>query len=75
MAKRLVMEYAGGDARGMVRIFWDADWEEYRVTVPGHPGETYHTESYSDAVATARAMAGAGWIDYCQAHDPAPGHD
>lgn len=74
MAK-LVAKFAGGAGHPMVRVYWDAAWGEYRVTVPGNRDATYLTGSYTDAIGTARNMAGPGWVDYIQAHGPKPGHD
>lgn len=37
-----------------VLITWDSAWEEYQVS---HDGSTYHTDDYSDAVATAEFIS------------------
>jgi hypothetical protein len=49
---------------GALRVWWDAEWEEFRVTFPGNPKASYHTGSFEDARGTAFREAGDGamWI-------------
>ena len=57
MAKKL-QEIMKGDRK--VKIFWDAEWEEYRVKlwVNGkyQKGADYMTDDHEDAIGTARFM-------------------
>lgn len=53
-------------AYGSGRVYWDRDWEEYRVSIrptpdPEHPDtrppiQTYHTYALSDAMDTLRLI-------------------
>lgn len=41
-----------------VTVYHDAEWEEYRVVPKGRPQASYHTNDRTDAINTARVMAG-----------------
>jgi len=55
---------AGGGALPSIRVWWDAEWEEFRVTFPGNPKASHHTGSFEDAKGTALHEAGDGamWL-------------
>ena len=51
--KRIKTPELGTDA---VKVFYDDEYEEYRVTVRGKPKATYFTNDKRDALATAQQM-------------------
>ena len=40
-----------------VKVYRDAEWDEYVVKVKGKPEASYHTDDKQDALATANIMA------------------
>lgn len=52
-----VLDMTNGMGAALARIQWDAEWEEFRVSVRGM---TYHTTSRADAVGTAFMMVRNG---------------
>jgi hypothetical protein len=59
MGRKLVAEIVDardGTGAALVRIQWDAEWEEFRVSFLDTPG-TYHTTSRMDALETGMHFA------------------
>lgn len=44
--------------KGVVTIYRDAEWEEWRVVRKGQRGTGYHTNDKQDAIDTAHTIAG-----------------
>lgn len=55
MSKRKVALVAGLAGTAVIR--WDSEWQEYTVILGDNQAGSYHTESASDALATAGSMA------------------
>jgi hypothetical protein len=47
-------------SEGDAKVYYDSEWDEYRVVPPASIGadDHYHTDDKDDAIATARSMAG-----------------
>lgn len=76
MARRLIGEcVVPGPGGRVARVWWDAEWEEFRVTLPGQPAASYHTGSLSDARETAAVMTGPGAVFIGRAFQCPPGRE
>lgn len=57
MTLRLIATIIGHDET--VKVYRDVDWNEYRVRIVGADATTtYHTDDKTDAMETARYLAG-----------------
>lgn len=71
MARKLI-QTINGDHNTCVKIYRDAEWDEYQVDVPGHPAARYHTDSEQDALGTAQLMLGELIVAALASHAPQP---
>lgn len=60
MTLRLLEDATFNGSTGMTKIFWDTEWEEYRVKLwaggKRKPLADYHTDDRQDAIDTAKLM-------------------
>jgi hypothetical protein len=39
-----------------IKVYPDTEWQEYRVTIPGNPNASYHTDDKADALSHAKSI-------------------